>query len=387
MMSLIDQALQKAYQQRLRPVTPGTPASGHVDSARGANGNVSPAGRELYVHAAEPMRGRHFRVSSQASSPAVPEIGENDSRPFELQREHAVEAGAATGNAVVANVVAEVSSLLLMDCVGHPTWGPGGHVSEVVTDSEIGRCDSGTLVRELEWMPFPSSGMQSSKPEATAAAAKDLPQPVALSEFKPTWEVDSFKFSPAVVQAEERLLTRLREALQEVVATRTQVVWVSSLAEGEGRTTIAALLALSLARMGQQVLLLQGDGHAASLAKQLGVACDLGWSGPCAEAGLGRLQDQCLFSLNDRLALLPAAEASPATALAGMLTKLIQAFNIVVVDAAVGMSHRNLAVPTAKEMEVVVQDVRRTSSEDLQRALWAQPMARYREVRVVQNFV
>ncbi len=387
MMSLIDQALQKAYQQRLRPVTPGTPASGHVDSARGADGNVSSAGRELYVHAAEPMRGRHFRVSAQAGSPTVSVRDENGSRPSELRRENAVAADNAPENTVVAKVTAEISSLLQMDCGGQSPCVSSGLFSESLTGLASGGSDSRTQVSELEWMPFPSSGVETNQPEATVAAAKDAPQHAALLDFKPTWEVDAFQFSPAVVQAEERLLARLREALQEVVATRTQIVWVSSLAEGEGRTTIAALLALSLARMGQQVLLLQGDGRATSLAKQLGVACELGWRGSCTEAGLVSLQDQCLFSLNDRLALLPAVDASPVTALAGLLTQLVQAFNIVVVDAAVGMAHRNVAVPAAKEMEVVVQDIRRTSSEALQRALWAQPMAKYREVRVVQNFV
>jgi len=388
-MSLIDQALQKAYQQRLRPVAVEPLAAGMSPVAETATSSI---GRELYVHSAEPPRGRHFRGPHRLAVRMPDAPLETSHRLAGLHADPADIARDSGKDAPVNGTVAEGATAARSANVGAT---PLPKAYELSGESRVETSAfAGVGAGEgsgLEWMPFPVSGSASSNPASLEPCTSDHQgAETARIDFKPAWEVDAFQFSAAVAKAGERLLTRLREALGELVATKAQVVWVGSLLEGEGRTTVASLLASALAGMGQKVLLIQGDARGESLAKQLGIACELGWNGTDTDSSL---EDQCLYSLKDQFTLLAAsnqgmaADARFASNLSATIARLVPFFDHVVVDVAAGMSHRSLSIPGASEMEVVVQDTRRTSTDNLQKAVWAMPLAKYREVRVVQNFV
>ena len=93
------------------------------------------------------------------------------------------------------------------------------------------------------------------------------------------WEVDRFRWPEICRQlyaAEQSYFEHAGEKLLEASRDGLRVLAVSSSQRGEGRTTLALLLARAAAAAGARVALLEADTHAPRIAASLGLdtPCD-----------------------------------------------------------------------------------------------------------------
>src|SRR5262249_25422181 len=148
----------------------------------------------------------------------------------------------------------------------------------------------------------------------------------------------------AAMESIDAIRTRL---LHEADTRSTRVVMVTSAGAGEGKTTLAAALASSLARAGRKTLLLDGDLRRPTVHQLFEVAPQPGFS----EALLGEvelsdsIQDTPLENLSvmaagqwDREVLASLARGG----LEGMFDKLAEEFDFILID-----SHPVLEAPDA----------------------------------------
>ncbi|MGE0522744.1 MAG: GumC family protein [Variibacter sp.] len=133
----------------------------------------------------------------------------------------------------------------------------------------------------------------------------------------------------------------IRMAVQREARVRqTQVVMVTSAVGSEGKTTLAANLALSLAAIGLRTVLVEGDLRNPELTRSLCPRAQFG----LVEAATGEvpLHQAMVLEPSTRLAVLPAprqadramlAEFVPSDGMARVLTQLREHFDLIIVDA------------------------------------------------------
>jgi Mrp family chromosome partitioning ATPase len=138
---------------------------------------------------------------------------------------------------------------------------------------------------------------------------------------------------PAIAAAARSLRTNLE---RELGGMPTGVVVVTSAARGEGKTTVAGVLATALARMDRRVLLIDADLHTAGLSRGLRVDATGGLAGLLRGGGdlVARLQR----GWTDGLAVLPTATDPDAGDLLArrfdeVLVRARDSFDVIVVDS------------------------------------------------------
>lgn len=131
-------------------------------------------------------------------------------------------------------------------------------------------------------------------------------EPVS-KEFCPALEVDAFRFSPVVnhLSAQRSAWRQTLSVLDALADDGRTVVGVAGAASGAGCTTTAVCLARLVADAGKKVALVDGDFVTAGLARELGLAIELGWDDVLA--GRVPLAEAAVLSLADRISLLPLA--------------------------------------------------------------------------------
>lgn len=118
-----------------------------------------------------------------------------------------------------------------------------------------------------------------------------------------------------------------------------QVLLVTSTVNGEGKTTVAANLALALAADGSRVVLVDGDLRSQSVAERFGKAPGRRGLMECMKDP-GLSVTECLTAVNDNLSLLSGSSATDlrynvdAKAMRRILAELREKFDYVVMDTA-----------------------------------------------------
>jgi Mrp family chromosome partitioning ATPase len=133
-----------------------------------------------------------------------------------------------------------------------------------------------------------------------------LKGPTVEGHFKPALEVDEFRWTPACTRLLHRYRDRLRPAVLTLLAADEagrSLIGIGAPAPGAGCTTILACLARLLVEAGKTVAIVDGNFAAPGLARQLGLAVDVGWEEVLA--GNAPLAEGVVYSLADRMALLP----------------------------------------------------------------------------------
>ncbi len=167
-----------------------------------------------------------------------------------------------------------------------------------------------------------------------------------------------------VMESIDAIRTRL---LHEANTRSTRVVMVTSAASGEGKTTLAAALATSLARAGRKTLLLDGDLRRPAVHELFELAMQPGFS----EVLLGEIEmaDAAVASMQENLWVMPAGQwdrevllALSRDGLEGMFELLAEEFDFIVVD-----SHPVLAATDSlligRQADAVLLSVLRDVSE------------------------
>ena len=248
--------------------------------------------------------------------------------------------------------------------------------------------------------PCPGETAEESPSQAGAAAADTTTADVpVLGEFRIPWEVERFRW-PTICQ---RLTKRTSGELDEIIATwqaRAAIapaVWlVTSLAEGEGCTTLTLTLGRRAAGHGLRTLLVDADGAQADMSRRLGVAPAV--SLPQILSGEQPVAEGCIRSFQDRVCLLANSVQEHtlpvARSLASAVAEIAAQFQIILVDAgslATGVTAEMLgAWPRGAAREiglVVIRDVRRTHEEQVREALRSFADSAARSMDVIENFV
>lgn len=461
-MSLIDQALQKAYQQRARLSGNSSLTNERTGEETGPKDRRSSATRELYLHKPQVPIRSHFATANTAQRstrrpaepiapvvrPTAPELlkqvpeypltESEDEKEDQTRRIDSASISADSPSAAMPTVAApgpvseriqEVlepnestlppfhfhvttqDTLSLGDAIyflaDEPIVSPptplqpqpitmeAPVIAPVVASPLAPPMVSGELQAEpisRESRRELADSRSEVAPEITSDPAPTDTSLVELEPFQVAWEVDEFQLPWACEQAETALATELLAAVRDLPRHDSQVFWVSSLLSGEGRTSIATLLSWLLAKSGHQVLLLQGDWQASSLAQRMGVALETGWN-PTQKLATSGLADLCVRSVRENFTILPAVSHASDQRVVSMepiveLTRqLLPHFPTIVIDAPVGFGHRRIAIPETHETEILVQDVRKTPKQAIAQILDNVPSLRSRAVRIVQNFV
>jgi Mrp family chromosome partitioning ATPase len=167
-------------------------------------------------------------------------------------------------------------------------------------------------------LPTPHLHQTSAAPPASTTAASSERRPLSSftsttpqveARFRPGLEVDGFRWS----RVNETLVQHHRPRWDAVIAALLaaddagcSLIGVGGAARGIGATTTAACLARLLVDAGKTVALVDGDFATAGLARELGLAVDIGWEDVLA--GRAPLADAIIQSIGDRLAVLPLVQ-------------------------------------------------------------------------------
>lgn len=239
------------------------------------------------------------------------------------------------------------------------TENPGVHdwqIPDPEADSDISlELDSGAGKHDILDMRAPTESDADDQRQLSARdRATDLDARTALV---PSWEVDRFQLPRICEQIEQDLSDSVQQAAQKVLDTynrRRPVVTVGSWTRGEGRTTVAIVLARALARAGLSVALVDADNTAPALAQQLGLATDVLDEQGDSHNGIS---ERCIRSLEDGFTLVSLTTAADETAsIEDQLDEAVESlrgqYEIILIDQPAGRS--DLCASTAG-LHVVVR--------------------------------
>jgi Mrp family chromosome partitioning ATPase len=227
----------------------------------------------------------------------------------------------------------------------------------------------------------PSSGIPKILAEAEPAPpASDSPEAAESwlgpsGDLVPAFEVERFDWPQAVTSLLKNS-SQLGALVSELLPDGRGTLIVSGCRRGEGRTSVALLVARYLARRGVRVAVVDADIQQPQLASRLGMLVEAGW-----ETGLiGELPpgEALIESLRDRLTLVPLkrpvseSELSDTGRCLNELIKRLQTqFEVLCVDAgplveAGETSHQTLFGQTQIDAAIVVRDIRHCRLEQTQ---------------------
>ncbi len=213
----------------------------------------------------------------------------------------------------------------------------------------------------------------------------------------PAWEVDELERNETidnvvdVLQGDlERLSLRLPAMRRTERPWTGRVVCVRSCKRSEGRTTLAAALALALAKTGKRTALIDADFASPTLATHLGMNQVAGWD--TALAAGEPLAEAAIFSVKDQLTLFPlsveTADAdSPAPRHLALLLQLVaENHDAVVVDCGPGDEPINHQIQSLPLPQIVVRDTRHQTLKDVEQFCHRMQGRGQRVLGVVENF-
>ncbi len=162
----------------------------------------------------------------------------------------------------------------------------------------------------------------------------------SVQAFLPVWEVDRFHWPEHVLELEKRLAKELSgaaEGIRTAAADGMQVLGLTALGSGAGRTTTMLLLARAVAGAGLRVVLVDATDELQSVAEQCGIDSPYGWNEAITENK--PLEEAATFSVADGIILLswsPSVTdplvALPVGPLAAQWQRLRQAVDLVLVE-------------------------------------------------------
>jgi Mrp family chromosome partitioning ATPase len=230
----------------------------------------------------------------------------------------------------------------------------------------------------------PTDGEESAVPEA------------AEDDLRPAYEVERFEWPSIVKPLLDRSRAELSSLVSELLPTGRGCLLVTGCRRGEGRTSIALLLARHLAKKGSRVLLIDADFQRPQLASSLATHVEIGWEEMMSGTAVS---DALIESLRDRLVILPLRRPVAADVLSKaraslrtMLARLQESFDVVCADAgplseAGESGHETLFGATSWDAAVVVRDVRHCRLEQSHAVGHQLVQLGARRWAIIENFV
>jgi Mrp family chromosome partitioning ATPase len=232
-------------------------------------------------------------------------------------------------------------------------------------------------------------------PQTSDLAAGDDNSVTTASDLRPAFEVERFDWPATVTSLLERG-PEIARLISELLPDGRGTLLVTGCRRGEGRTSVALLLARHLAKRGARVAIVDADFHRPQLAARLGMALEAGWE----ESLSGGLPpgETAVESLADGLTVLPLRRPVSATTLydgSARVKTLIEQwqkeFDVVCIDAGPlaesdSALHETWLGETQTTAAVVVRDVRHCRLEQthaIGRKLVQRGVSRW---AIVENF-
>lgn len=208
-----------------------------------------------------------------------------------------------------------------------------------------------------------------------------------LRPFQATWQVDEFIVPSTVDElflagsVAEQLAARLAAARSDGLHT----IAVTSPKSGEGRSTVAMGMALSVAFTGLRVALVDADPKGVKLATDLQLDLENSWI-DAIRTDLP-LEEAAVFSQADSLTLIPLLESDAelpmnVNELRRLLGQLKETFDLVIVDCGASAVSEVTLCDTA----LIVRDVHRTKALEVETLAMSLRRNGLQGIGVVENF-
>ena len=209
-------------------------------------------------------------------------------------------------------------------------------------------------------------------------------------EFRAVWEVDSFDTPAAVAEifftgwAFDETAKRMSAA----VAGGLRTMLVTSTGSGEGRSTVAIGIAMSLGAAGRRVALVDADVRQPTLTDELRLDLEFGWLD--AQRGGLPIEEVAVHSLADGVTLIPlmppagAAWATPAE-IESLVGGLRDRFDLVIIDGPAG-ADAVVDPCRAFDTAVIVRDVQNTDAAGVNELSYRLRDRGVRGIGVIENF-
>ena len=165
---------------------------------------------------------------------------------------------------------------------------------------------------------------------------------------------------------------------------------VTSVDQGEGRSSVAIGMAMAGAAAGLRVALVDGDLNGPTLCDDLRLELDQGWI-DSVRGGLP-LKEVAVHAIEDGVTLIPLMpatslrELASAVDLAELLDLLHQRFDLVIVDGPAATGSDIAQLGAAFDSAVIVRDQQRSSAVAINQLADRLAGAGVRGVGVVENF-
>jgi Mrp family chromosome partitioning ATPase len=208
-----------------------------------------------------------------------------------------------------------------------------------------------------------------------------------LQEFAAAWQVDEFLVPEAINELflvgsiAEQLAARLATAREQGLRT----IAITSCKSGEGRSTVAIGMALSVAFSGLRVALVDADREGVKIATDLHLDVDHSWLDAIRQGE--SLEEVAVASAADALTLLPLldrAEEAPFEhhELAAVVAELRKSFDMVIVDCGASSVSDAAICDTA----LIVRDMQRTKAAEVETLAMSLRRTGRSGVGVIENF-
>ncbi len=238
-----------------------------------------------------------------------------------------------------------------------------------------------------------------STPEAEPTPTPATPAPVSEShnddkpvsespiDFIAAWQVDEFILPSTIDQLflADSMAEQLAGRLAEAGADGLRTIAITSVTPGEGRSTVAMGLALSIAFSGLRVALIDADRNGVKIASDLQLDLDHSW--PEAIRSSLPLEEIAVASQADALTLLPLLDREggadfESAELNQVLMRLRQSFDMIVVDCGAAAIDEIILCGTA----LIVRDEQRTEVSEVETLSQTLCRRGVHGVGVIENF-
>lgn len=219
------------------------------------------------------------------------------------------------------------------------------------------------------------------------------PEPIRRVEpFQAVWEVDVFDIPASVADLffDGKRYQQIAERMSDAVKTGLQSVLVTSIGQGEGRSSVAIGIAMAAAASGIRVALVDADTEKPTLADALRLDLQYGWV-DTIRGGLP-IKEIAVHAVEDGVTLIPLMPPHGQTAATAYeVTRLVETlkshFDLLIIDGPSAASPDALKIATAFDSAVLVRDVTRTGDSAMNEIAAQMQSAGVQGVGVVDNFV
>ncbi len=222
-------------------------------------------------------------------------------------------------------------------------------------------------------------------------------EPVAVAApvdqaFHAKWEIDALDVPTVVADLffDGELFQQVAQQMAEASATGLKRVLVTSVHDGEGRSTVAMGLAIAAAASGKRVALVDGDTTSPTLVDDLRLDLEFGW----IEAIRGRLplEEICVHAMQDGVTLVPlltphGATAGTARETRELIEKLDPHFDLIIVDGGSSQCAATAGTLGQYDSAMIVFNKTRTATADINEYSYQLRFSGVSGVGVVENFV